>query len=112
MAPQRVTALLEGRARMKPNRRPQNPNFSSGPCAKRPGWSSAVLEGAVLGRSHRSKEGKAKLLAAIENTRTLLRIPNDYKIGVVPASDTGAIEMAMWSMLGARGVDVLWWESF
>src|SRR5262249_5581419 len=97
---------------MKPNLRPLNPNFSSGPCAKRPGWSAAALAGAVLGRSHRSKEGKAKLLAAIENTRTLLGIPADYKIGVVPASDTGAIEMAMWSLLGARGVDVLWWESF
>src|ERR1041385_4398074 len=97
---------------MKPNTRPTTPPFSSGPCAKRPGWTAAALKDAVLGRSHRSKEGKAKLLAAIENTRKLLRAPADYRIAVVPASDTGAMEMAMWSLLGARGVDVLVWESF
>jgi phosphoserine aminotransferase len=97
---------------MKPNVRPNVPYFSSGPCAKRPGWSAEALKDAVLGRSHRSKEGKAKLLGAIEGTRKLLRIPADYRIAVVPASDTGAMEMAMWSLLGARGVEVLVWESF
>jgi phosphoserine aminotransferase len=97
---------------MKPNLRPNNPNFSSGPCAKRPGWTPGVLADAVLGRSHRSKEGKAKLLGAIEGTRKLLRVPADYRIGIVPASDTGAVEMALWSLLGQRGVDVLVWESF
>jgi phosphoserine aminotransferase len=97
---------------MKPNVRPNVPYFSSGPCAKRPGWSAEALKDAVLGRSHRSKEGKAKLLGAIEGTRRLLRIPSDYRIAVVPASDTGAMEMAMWSLLGDRGVDVLVWESF
>jgi phosphoserine aminotransferase len=96
----------------QPNARPKSPNFSSGPCAKRPGWSLAALEGAFLGRSHRAKTGKAKLKQAIELTRTVLGVPADYKIAIVPASDTGAVEMAMWSMLGARGVDLLAWESF
>jgi phosphoserine aminotransferase len=96
----------------KPDQRPQNPNFSSGPCAKRPGWSFSHLSTDALGRSHRSKIGKAKLLDAIERTRTVLKIPDDYHIGIVPGSDTGAFEMAMWSLLGARGVDVLGWESF
>lgn len=96
----------------KPDHRPQNPNFSSGPCAKRPGWSFSHLSTDALGRSHRSKIGKAKLLDAIERTRTVLKIPDDYQIGIVPGSDTGAFEMAMWSLLGARGVDVLGWESF
>lgn len=96
----------------KPDHRPQNPNFSSGPCAKRPGWSFSHLPTDALGRSHRSKIGKAKLLDAIERTRTVLEIPDDYHIGIVPGSDTGAFEMAMWSLLGARGVDVLGWESF
>ncbi|AWK89055.1 phosphoserine transaminase [Azospirillum thermophilum] len=97
---------------MKPSRRPSNPLFSSGPCAKRPGWSLEALEGALLGRSHRSKPGKAKLKEVIDLTRGILGIPGDYRIGIVPASDTGAVEMALWSMLGARGVDMVAWESF
>ncbi len=96
----------------KPDMRPANPNFSSGPCAKRPGWSLKNLEDAPLGRSHRSKVGKAKLAEAIDLTRKVLEVPEDYRIGIVPASDTGAVEMAMWSMLGARPVDMLAWESF
>jgi phosphoserine aminotransferase len=95
-----------------PDVRPDNPNFSSGPCAKRPGFSLQQLEDAVLGRSHRSKPGKAKLAEAIDRTREILGVPDDYHIGIVPASDTGAYEMAMWSLLGARGVDILGWESF
>lgn len=98
--------------RAKPALRPANPNFSSGPCAKRPGWSVDVLRPALLGRSHRSPEGKARLNEVIERTRAILGIPQDYRIGIVPASDTGAVEMAMWSMLGARPVDMLAWESF
>ena len=96
----------------KPVSLPVNPHFSSGPCAKRPGWSLSALEDALVGRSHRSKPGKAKLQEVIELSREVLGIPDDYRIGIVPASDTGAIEMALWSMLGARGVDVLAWESF
>jgi phosphoserine aminotransferase len=96
----------------KPGVRPQNPQFSSGPCAKRPGWSVDVLKNAFLGRSHRSKEGKARLYDVIERTRRILSIPDDYRIAIVPASDTGAVEMALWSLLGARGVDLLAWESF
>ncbi len=92
--------------------RPSNPRFSSGPCAKRPGWSLDALSGASLGRSHRSKDGKAKLGEVISRSRDILGIPADYRIGIVPASDTGAVEMAMWSLLGARGVDMLAWESF
>src|SRR5256886_8366635 len=92
--------------------RPLVPHFSSGPCAKRPGWSLSVLTDAVLGRSHRSKIGKAKLKRAIELTREVLEVPPDYRIGIVPASDTGAVEMALWSMLGARPVTMLAWESF
>ena len=99
-------------AMQMPDVRPANPNFSSGPCAKRPGFSLNVLQDAVLGRSHRSKPGKAKLLEAIDRTRSVLGVPDDYHIGIVPASDTGAYEMAMWSLLGARGVDILGWESF
>ena len=95
-----------------PEVRPANPNFSSGPCAKRPGWSAGALDTSALGRSHRAKAGKAKLQRAIELTRDVLRVPDDYRIGIVPGSDTGAFEMAMWSLLGARGVDVLAWESF
>ncbi len=95
-----------------PKNRPARPFFSSGPCAKRPGWSTSCLSGASLGRSHRSGEGKAKLKQAIEDTRDVLGIPANYKIGIVPASDTGAVEMALWSMLGARGVDMCAWESF
>ncbi|CTQ72499.1 phosphoserine transaminase [Roseibium alexandrii] len=96
----------------KPDVRPANPNFSSGPCSKRPGWSLEALSDAPLGRSHRAKPGKAKLAEAIELTRKVLNVPDDYRIGIVPASDTGAVEMAMWSLLGARGVDMLAWESF
>jgi phosphoserine aminotransferase len=100
-----------GRAAM-PDVRPQRPHFSSGPCAKHPGWTLAALEDALLGRSHRSKPGKAKLKAAIVETADILGVPEDYRVGIVPASDTGAVEMAMWSMLGARGVDFFAWESF
>lgn len=96
----------------KPTTKPANPCFSSGPCAKRPGWSLAALEGAFLGRSHRAKGGKAKLKEVIDRSRAILNIPSDYVLGIVPASDTGAIEMALWSLLGARGVDVLHWEAF
>ncbi|MEQ8602733.1 MAG: phosphoserine transaminase [Marivibrio sp.] len=96
----------------RPLKRPANPNFSSGPCAKRPGWSPAALSDALVGRSHRSGPGKKKLAELIERTRAILGVPADYRIGIVPASDTGAVEMAMWSMLGARGVDMLAWESF
>ena len=96
----------------KPTKRPANPNFSSGPCAKRPGWTPAALSKAFLGRSHRSNEGKARLKLAIDKTKEILQIPADYHVAIVPGSDTGAFEMAMWTMLGARGVDVLVWESF
>ncbi|MEP0232172.1 phosphoserine transaminase [Roseibium sp.] len=96
----------------KPDVRPANPNFSSGPCSKRPGWSLEGLADAPLGRSHRAKVGKAKLAEAIDLTREVLKVPADYRIGIVPASDTGAVEMAMWSLLGARPVDMLAWESF
>src|SRR5882757_5149391 len=96
----------------KPTRRPHNGCFSSGPCAKRPGWSLQALEHAVLGRSHRSPAGKAKLAEVIDRSRAVLGIPADYRIGIVPASDTGAVELALWSLLGPRGVDVLAWESF
>ncbi|MFZ9501685.1 MAG: phosphoserine transaminase [Beijerinckiaceae bacterium] len=95
-----------------PAKKPANPNFSSGPCAKRPGYSLQNLKDAPLGRSHRAKVGKAKLKLAIDLTREVLQVPADYRIGIVPASDTGAVEMAMWSLLGARGVDMLAWESF
>src|SRR5271165_5246887 len=96
----------------RPVSRPNCAHFSSGPCAKRPGYSIENLESAELGRSHRSKPGKAKLKLAIDKTRAVLGVPDDYLIGIVAASDTGAVEMALWSMLGARGVDVLAWESF
>src|ERR1700758_2462226 len=92
--------------------RPLVPHFSSGPCAKRPGWTPQGLSGAVLGRSHRSKAGKAKLKRAIDLTREILQVPADYRIGIVPASDTGAVEMALWSLLGPRPVAMLAWESF
>ncbi|HWW36237.1 MAG TPA: phosphoserine transaminase [Xanthobacteraceae bacterium] len=92
--------------------RPSVPHFSSGPCAKRPGWSPQNLNGAFLGRSHRAKPGKAKLKRAIELTREVLEVPAEYKIGIVPASDTGAVEMALWSLLGPRPVTLLAWESF
>jgi phosphoserine aminotransferase len=96
----------------KPAKRPINTHFSSGPCAKRPGWSLKNLENAFLGRSHRAKDGKARLKLAIDKTKALLALPPDYLCAIVPASDTGAFEMAMWGMLGARGIDVLTWESF
>ena len=96
----------------RPAVRPARPFFSSGPCAKRPGWTPEALKGALVGRSHRSKPGKAKLKDAIERTKTLLGVPSDYRLGIVPASDTGAVEMALWSMLGARPVDLFAWESF
>src|SRR6516165_6378664 len=95
-----------------PSVRPRVPHFSSGPCAKRPGWNLQNLAGALLGRSHRSKPGKAKLKRAIDLTREVLQIPADYRIGIVPASDTGAIEMALWSLLGPQPVTMLTWESF
>jgi len=97
---------------MKPTRRPRRPEFSSGPCAKRPGWSLQGLKNAPLGRSHRAKVGKDRLKAVIDRSRALLALPGDWRLGIVPASDTGAFEMAMWSLLGARGVEVLVWESF
>ncbi|MDA0240815.1 MAG: phosphoserine transaminase [Proteobacteria bacterium] len=96
----------------KPATRPANPNFSSGPCAKRPGWTPLVLADAVLGRSHRSKLGKDRINDVMDRSRAMLGLPDDYRIAVVAASDTGAMEMAMWSLLGARGVDIFAWESF
>jgi len=97
---------------VKPALRPNNPDFSSGPCTKRPGWTLEALNNAVLGRSHRAKIGKARLKSVIDQSRALLGLPDDYLIGIVPASDTGAVEMALWSLLGERGVDMLAWESF
>ena len=97
---------------VRPDMRPADIRFSSGPCKKRPNWSADRLSTASLGRSHRSKIGKARLKRAIDLTREILRVPDDYRIAIVPASDTGAVEMALWSMLGARGVDMLAWESF
>lgn len=95
-----------------PEKRPRRPYFSSGPCAKRPGWSVSALEKALVGRSHRSSEGKERLKQVIEKSKRLLQLPDNYLLGIVPGSDTGAVEMALWSLLGARGVDVLGWESF
>ncbi len=96
----------------KPALRPNNPRFSSGPCTKRPGWTVDVLKGALLGRNHRQPETKARLALAIDRTRALLKLPEAYRLAIVPASDTGAVEMALWSLLGPRGVDVLAWEAF
>ena len=96
----------------KPSLRPSSPNFSSGPCAKRPGWSVDQLKDAALGRSHRSKIGKAKLGEVLDRSRKLLGLPADYRIGIVPASDTGAVEMSLWSLLGSRPVEMVAWESF
>ncbi|MBB6523325.1 phosphoserine transaminase [Pseudoteredinibacter isoporae] len=101
-----MTALL------KPTHKPNNPHFSSGPCSKRPGYSVTELDISTLGRSHRSTIGKAALQKACEQTAELLQLPEDYRVGIVPASDTGAVEMALWSLLGPRPVDVLAWESF
>ena len=107
------TALIsQGDRNMKPSQKPVCPNFSSGPCAKRPGYSLASLRGDILGRSHRSSLGKSRLAESITGAKSLLGIPEDYRVGILPASDTGAFETAMWSMLGARGVDVFSWESF
>ena len=97
---------------MKPERKPRRSHFSSGPCAKRPGWSLEVLRDAAVGRSHRAKLGKERLKAVIDRSKAVLRMPADYRLGIVPGSDTGAVELALWSLLGARGVDVLAWESF
>lgn len=99
-------------APQRPNDRPNDPRFSSGPTVKRPGWSPSALAGAVLGRSHRGRPGKAKLQQVIARSRALLGLPDDYLLGILPGSDTGAMEAALWSLLGARGVDVLAWESF
>ena len=96
----------------KPAKRPANPRFSSGPCTKRPGWSPDALKGALLGRNHRQPETKARIEAALLKTRAVLELPDDYRVALVPASDTGAVEMALWSLLGPRGVDVLAWEAF
>ena len=96
----------------KPAVRPNNPRFSSGPCTKHPGWSVEALKGALVGRYHRSADAKARLELAIKRTAELLNLPADYRVAIVPASDTGAVEMALWSLLGARGVDVLAWEAF
>jgi phosphoserine aminotransferase len=98
--------------RAKPDIRPNNPRFSSGPCSKRPGWTLEALSGAMLGRSHRAKDPKAKLAEVIERSKAILAMPADWRLGIVPASDTGAVEMALWSLLGPRGVDILAWESF
>src|SRR5262249_29000527 len=95
-----------------PSVRPERPHFSSGPCAKHPGWQLHTLSQALLGRSHRSKPAKARLKHATELTRDVLQIPADYKIGIIPGSDTGAVEAALWSLLGPRGVDIFAWESF
>ncbi len=96
----------------KPSRRPACPNFSSGPCAKRPGWTVDVLKDALVGRSHRSKEGKARLQECSDRMKKLLALPADYRLGIVAGSDTGAVELAMWTMLGPRPVDIFGWESF
>ena len=97
---------------MKPEQKPNRPFFSSGPCSKRPGWSPNSLEGALVGRSHRSKGAKARIKEVIDRSKSILRIPEDYVCGVVPASDTGALEMALWNLLGQKGVEMLAWESF
>ncbi|MBK1875418.1 phosphoserine transaminase [Pelagicoccus mobilis] len=97
---------------MKPANKPNRPYFSSGPCSKRPGWSLSALENALVGRSHRAKNAKARIQEVIDRSKQLLNLPEGYVCGIVPASDTGAVEMALWSLLGARGVDMLAWESF
>src|SRR5258705_10222183 len=97
---------------MKPNLRPARPDFSSGPCAKRPGWTPQALIDAAIGRSHRSKTGKNKIVEAVDRSRALLGIPAHYRVGIVPASDTGAGEKALWSLLGLRPVHMVNWDSF
>src|SRR5690349_1707193 len=96
----------------RPAVKPANPRFSTGPTAKRPGWSPEILKNALVGRSHRAKPARTRLKKAIDETRRLLGVPAEHRIAIVPASDTGAMEMALWSLLGARGIDVLAWESF
>ncbi|MGY8737312.1 MAG: phosphoserine transaminase, partial [bacterium] len=96
----------------RPDARPDRPQFSSGPCAKRPGWSIDGLKGALTGRSHRAAPAKARIQEVSDRSRSILGMPDDWKVGIVPASDTGAVELALWSMLGERGVDLLAWESF
>ena len=107
-------ALRQGHVRgsVKPSQKPRHPEFSSGPCKKRPGYDLAALRTDSLGRSHRSKLGKARLRKAIEDTKRILQVPDDFLCAIVPASDTGAFEMAMWNMLGERPVDACYWESF
>tara|TARA_B100000886_G_scaffold339496_1_gene305119 strand:+ start:206 stop:1360 length:1155 start_codon:yes stop_codon:yes gene_type:complete len=97
---------------LKPEKKPSNPYFSSGPCAKRPGWTSDIYAKAILGRSHRSKKALSRIKEVIDLTKFLLKIPNDFYVGIVPASDTGAIEMLLWSLLGKKPIEVLAWESF
>ena len=96
----------------RPAQRPERPEFSSGPCAKRPGWSPEAVKSALIGRSHRAGPAKARIQEVSDRSRQILGLPDDWKLGIVPASDTGAVEMVLWSMLGARGVDILAWESF
>ena len=112
MASVAVSAAARLSALARPDIRPANPRFSTGPCAKRPGWSIEVLGDALVGRSHRAKGPKARLNEVITRSRAVLGLPADWRLGIVPASDTGAIELALWSLLGARGVDVLAFESF
>lgn len=107
-----MTDIMNAANAALPDVRPANPNFSSGPCAKRPGWTPDALSGALVGRSHRAKPAKARIQQAMDMTRTLLGVPDDYLIGIMPASDTGAVEAVLWSMLGQRGVDMMAWESF
>src|SRR6202030_4045224 len=112
MRPARSVSYFARNRLMKPTRRPANRCFSSGPCAKRPGWSPGVLEAALVGRSHRSGVGLARLVEVIERSRAILGCPSDWRVGIVAGADTGAIESVMWSLLGARGVDMLAWENF
>ena len=112
MADTLVSAQADARMAARPTHRPNNPDFSSGPCAKRPGWSLAALDGALLGRSHRAAGPKARLAEIIDRSHALLQMPADWRVAVVPGSDTGAVEMAMWSLLGARPVDILSFETF
>ena len=107
-----MSLALDASAPARPHLRPACPDFSSGPCAKRPGWSLQALSGALLGRSHRAAAPKARLMEVIDRSHTVLGLPPDWRVGIVPGSDTGAVELAMWSMLGARGVDLLAFESF
>ncbi len=107
-----ASTLLSPQQDTRPRLRPHNPNFSSGPCAKRPGWSLAALDGALLGRSHRASGPKARLAEVIDRSRALLGMPADWRLGIVPGSDTGAVEMALWTLLGARPVDILSYENF